>query len=248
MLPLFGLSVLIQLCLVLHIIKTDSDRIWIWAVMFAPLIGSLAYFIVELLPELRRTRTARRAMETIQQKLYPEQALNDAVQRFKVAATVRNAMDVAEQFLLLKRFSDARDGYLASLKGVHAHDPDLVYGLAEAYMGLEDYAATIEILDRLKRENPEKTSDAGHLLYARALECKGDIDQAQQEYESLCGYDNGSEQRCRLALIHQQRGEYQQAHELWKNVVEYARTAGPYFNQRQSEWIEMAQREVARPR
>lgn len=133
---LFGLSVLVQLALVVHIIKTGQDRTWIWVVMFAPLIGSLVYCIVELLPEFRRSRTAQTALRNIQDRLYPEKELNEAVQRFRVTATVRNAMGVAELLLEHSRFEEARDVYLASLKGIHANDPDLLLGLARVQMRL----------------------------------------------------------------------------------------------------------------
>jgi len=45
-------------------------------------------------------------------------------------------MGVAELLLEHSRFEEARDVYLASLKGIHANDPDLLLGLARAQMRL----------------------------------------------------------------------------------------------------------------
>ncbi|OIO72489.1 MAG: hypothetical protein CO186_03685 [Zetaproteobacteria bacterium CG_4_9_14_3_um_filter_49_83] len=50
--PLIVLSVLLQVAFIVHIAKTGRSTYWIWIVLMLPLAGSIAYFIVELLPEL----------------------------------------------------------------------------------------------------------------------------------------------------------------------------------------------------
>ena len=51
--PIIVISIIIQLALVVHIMKTGRNTTWVFIVLIFPLIGSLAYCIIELLPELR---------------------------------------------------------------------------------------------------------------------------------------------------------------------------------------------------
>ena len=48
--PLFILSILIQVALVIHIVKTGRSTTWIWIVVMLPVAGSIAYFVLEGLP------------------------------------------------------------------------------------------------------------------------------------------------------------------------------------------------------
>ena len=55
------LSIAIQAGLIVHVIKTGRNMLWIWAIALLPLVGSIAYTVVEVLPDLLGGRTARRA-------------------------------------------------------------------------------------------------------------------------------------------------------------------------------------------
>ena len=55
--PFVGLSLLLQILCAVHVMKTGRPYYWIFIVMFAPMVGMIAYFIVEILPELTGSRT-----------------------------------------------------------------------------------------------------------------------------------------------------------------------------------------------
>ena len=57
----FIVSLLVQVGLIVHVVKTGRNFLWMAAIGFLPIAGSLAYIVVELLPELFGGRTARRA-------------------------------------------------------------------------------------------------------------------------------------------------------------------------------------------
>ena len=65
--PYIALSLIIKLILIIHIVKTERNTVWIWIVLIVPIAGPLAYFIVEIWPELAQTRAgydAKRAVAT----------------------------------------------------------------------------------------------------------------------------------------------------------------------------------------
>ena len=57
--PILAVSVLLQLILIVHVIKTGRNTIWVFVLLFAPVVGGLAYLIVELLPEFMNSRASR---------------------------------------------------------------------------------------------------------------------------------------------------------------------------------------------
>src|SRR3981189_1972672 len=60
------LSIAIQAGLIVHVIKTGRNTLWIWAIALLPAIGPIAYLVAEILPELFGGRTARRAKSGVQ--------------------------------------------------------------------------------------------------------------------------------------------------------------------------------------
>jgi hypothetical protein len=205
--PILIISLIIQIALVVHIVKTGRNMTWIFVVLFFPLVGSIAYFIVELLPELSGTRTARKWKRNIAKTVNPDKDFKTASQNLAIADTVQNSMTLAAAYLTKGQYSEAKELYSRCLRGVHVDDPDILLGLAKAQYGLGEYAETINTLDGLKAKNPDYKSAEGHLLYARSLEQLGSVDAAIHEYEALVKYYPGPEPASRLALLLKSRGE-----------------------------------------
>ena len=241
---LIFLSIIVQLALVVHIMKTGRNTIWVFIVLFFPLIGSLAYFIIELLPELTNTRSAKSAQRSIAKAVDPDKALREATAQYDLARTAQNAMTLAGQHLERGNFREAKELYQRSLSGVHSDDPDLLLGLAQAHFGLAEYVEVITCLDTLKDTHPGKTSEDGHLLYARALEELGCTEQAIHEYEALLAYYSGPEPSCRLGTLLKAQGRPTEAQALFESVLARSKTAGKHYNTLYRDWVALARREV----
>lgn len=242
--PYVILSLVIQLSLVVHIIKTGRNMTWVFVVLFFPLVGTLAYVIVELLPEWTGSRSGVTVRRKLAKLANPDRGLKQASQRFAVADTVQNTIALAEECLAKERYAEAAELYQRGLRGVHQDDPVLLLGLARARFGLGDAAGAVAALDLLKERNPGHTSPEGHLLYARAREALGDLGAAVFEYESLVGYYSGPEPACRLGAILKQQGRNAEARELFQKVLNESRIAGRHYNTLHKEWVEMARREA----
>jgi hypothetical protein len=238
------LSYVIQLALVVHVLKTGRNIAWVFILLFFPAIGGIAYFIVELLPELTGSRKARALGRSVTKAVNPNKDLEDAAQRLAVADTVQNAIRLADECLDKGRYAEARDLYAARLKGVHADDPALLHGLARAQFGLGEYAAVIATLDKLKEANPGYRSPEAHLLYARAQDEGGHKPQAEEEYEALCGYYPGPEPFVRLGQLLKADGRVDRARELFQRVADESRIAGKHYNTLHREWVALAKREL----
>ena len=55
----------VQVALIVHVIRTGRNSLWIWAIALIPIAGSIAYIIAEVLPGLLRSRGAQRATAAV---------------------------------------------------------------------------------------------------------------------------------------------------------------------------------------
>lgn len=243
--PIFILSLIVQIALVVHVLKTGRNTTWIFVLILAPLIGTVAYVIVELMPEWTNSRSARVARRNLARTIHPDKDLQAASERLAVADTAQNAIALAEECMRKERFAEAHELFQRARRGVHADDPVLLFGLARAQFGLGDFSGTVRTLTELKEKNPSQTSADGHLLYARAHEELGHKAEAIEEYESLVNYYPGPEPACRLALLLKSTGHIDKAMPLFTRIMSESKIAGRHYNNLHKEWVAIAKRELA---
>jgi len=247
MIPAYVVSVLISFGMIAHCIKNDRNRIWIYVLVFTlwtPFIGSAIYACVEVLPDLLRTRTSRRAMRGIRQTLDPEGDLRRAENEMMVSGNVAARQQYANELVRLGRTAEALTIYQNCLTGVFADDPKLLLGYAHAQFAANDPAGTRKTLDHLIAKNPEFKSPDGHLLYARALEGEGNNEKALAEYATVAGYYAGAEACVRYASLLRRSGQPALARETLQALLDRAKYAPGHYRRAQREWLDEAQKEL----
>jgi len=236
------LSILAQAGLIVHVIKTGRNQLWIWVLLFLPLAGGVAYVAVEILPELFRSRTAQRASRGFKRAMDPGANLRRYESEVRVAGNVASRQRYAEELIRHERYDEAIQQYREALSGLYEHDPNLMLGLAQAQFGKGDAAAARATLDELIRLNPGFRSPAGHLLYARALAAEDNIPKALEEYRVLAPSYPGAEAAVRYAQLLDAQGQREAAQQVARELLERARIAPGHYRRAQREWLEAAQR------
>ena len=165
-----------------------------------PLIGGLAYFVIELLPEFSGSITGQRAVRSVKQTLNPGAGLRQHEAAWNQSPNVDNSRRYAEALMDAGKPAEAEDIINQALKGLFATEPTLLLLKARLQFENERTDETVQTLETLQEHNPDFRSADGHLLYARALEAEGQIDEAIKEYSAVSGYYPGVEARYRLAL------------------------------------------------
>lgn len=65
---LYGIgSIILQIILAVHVVRTRRPFIWIFVILIFPLVGSLVYIIAELIPEWERTNALQRWLYNVEQ-------------------------------------------------------------------------------------------------------------------------------------------------------------------------------------
>jgi len=239
------LSIAIQAALIVHVIKTGRNMLWIWAIALLPLVGSIAYAVVEVLPQVLGGRTARRAKSGVQRMIDPDRELRRASAEVEISGNVDARRRLAEELFERGRFDAAIDVYQGGLKGVFEHDPTLLLGLARAHFASQDFAAARATLERLAQHNPDFKSADAQLLYARTLEAQDALEDAERAYANLAPGYPGAEARVRYGLLLKRRGNLPAANRVLKDLLDSAQLGPAHYRRAQAEWLERARRELS---
>jgi hypothetical protein len=241
---IFIVTLAIQAGLIVHVIKSGRNTLWIWAIALLPAAGSLAYVVVEILPEIFGGRTARRTKAGVQRIIDPNRDLRQAAAAVEISGNVDARRRLADELYQRGQFEEAIAVYEAGLKGVFEHDPTLLLGMAQAQFAAAQYAAARASLERLIQQNPEFKSAEGHLLYARTLESLNALDEAEHEYAAVAPGYPGAEARLRYALLLKRQGKLDDARRVLKDLLDGAKLGPPHYRRAQAQWLEQARREL----
>ena len=239
------LSIAVQAALIVHVIKTGRNMLWIWAIALVPLVGSIAYVVVEVLPQVLGGRTARRARTNVRRLIDPDRELRRASAEVEISGNVDARRRLAEELFGRLQYDTAIEVYQGGLKGVFEHDPTLLLGLARAQFAKRDYTAARATLERLKQHNPDFRSADAELLYARTLEALEAFDEAERAYANLAPGYPGAEARLRYGLLLKRRGNLAAANRVLKDLLDGAQLGPAHYRRAQAEWLERARRELS---
>jgi hypothetical protein len=232
----------IQILLVIHVLKTGRNRYWIWLLLFLPLVGGIAYLVMELLPGFTGSITGQKALRGARTALKPGADLKRHAAAWQQSANADNARRYAEALLAAEKQEEAESVLDGAMNGFFRTEPNLMLLKARARYAGEDPQGTVAILEQLQEANPDFRSADGHLLNARALEDAGNTDRALEEYRAVANYFPGAEARCRLALALKNAGFEQDSRTEFEQMTADADLAPRHFRKSQSEWLRRARK------
>ena len=236
------LPYIIQALLIVHVIKTGRNFLWIWVLILLPYgLGAIVYVGAEIIPDLLRGRTARRTARGFKRVMDPGADLRRYENEAQVTGNVASRQRYAEELVRHQRYGEAIAQYRQALSGLFEHDPNLMLGLAQAQFAQGDARGARTTLDELIARNPDFRSPDGHLLYARALEAEGNVSKALEEYRTLAPAYPGAEASVRYAQLLKAQGEAAEAQRVVRELLERARIAPGHYRKAQREWLNAAQ-------
>ena len=239
------LSIAVQAGLIVHVIKTGRNSLWIWAIALLPPAGPIAYVLVELLPDLFGGRAGWRARAGMQRMIDPNRDLRRASAEVEISGNVDARRRLAEELLERGQYEQATAVCEGGLKGVFEHDPTLLLCLARARFAEQDYASARAALERLMQNNPDFKSADMHLLYARTLDALGALEEAEREYAAVAPGYPGAEGRLRYALLLKRRGKQEEGRRILKDLLDGAKLGPAHYRRAQAQWLDRARRELS---
>ena len=241
-----GFIYFFQILMIIHVVRTGRNMYWVMILLMAPGIGGLAYLIVELIPDLMNDYRARRAFRGVTKTLNPGGDLRQRQREHQLSGSVDAARHLASELIERGSYDEAIQHYEKALTGLYEFDPDLMFGLATAQFGNDQYEEARKTLDLLIETNPDFKSPEGHLLYAKAVEACGDDEKALAEYKVVAGSYAGAEAQLRYGLILERLGHHDAARVEFDEIITAAELAPRHYRTAQREWINEAKNGIKR--
>lgn len=240
----YFLVIAAQIGFIIHAARTGRPYYWLMIILFIPVMGVVAYVIVELLPSAARAPTTSRAMDKAKRLVDPEGDYRALADKLDLTPTIENRKALAQECLKLGKLEEAEALYRGSLVGVHATDPDLMLGVAQVQFAQNDPAACLETLAAIRAANPGFQNADAHMLFARSHEALAMNDEALNEYEALSHYFGGEEPRIRRALLLKKIGAADSARQAFAEVKRSVERAPSFYRRNQREWYRVAQQNL----
>ncbi len=235
----------IQLALIIHVLKTGRSRYWIFILIFMPLIGGIAYLVIELLPEFSSSISGQRAARKVKMTLNPGAQVRQHQAAWEQSPNTDNARRYAEALLDAGKAEEAEGIVNQALKGIFVNEPTLLLTRARIQFTQSRPGETVKSLEALREHNPDFRSADGDLLYAQALEADGQINKALAEYSAVAKHFPGLEARYRLALCLKAAGKQQESIDEMESIMKDAKLAPAHFRKSQKPWLDATRRELA---
>jgi hypothetical protein len=239
-LPGIGLWLIIVIALCVHVVRTHREMYWIMIILMIPTLGALVYIFAVILPELLGGRTVRRIGSAARETLDPDRAYRQAKAAHDDTPTVANAIRLAAAAMSMGRWGEAETLYRNAAQGVHAEDPTLLLGRANALIELGRFAEALEVLERLEAIQPRTPTSA--LALGRAYEGLGRMKEAEPVYEYAAGRLPGLEGLGRQAAFLARSGRRREAEDALAEIDRRIQRADPVFRKEARTWRDLAAR------
>ena len=243
--PVALVVLLLDISLIYHASRTGRLQPWAFIILMVPLIGALAYIVVELVPEWWGGPGAAQARKRVANRFDPEKQYRELSDRLATSDTIANRAALAAECQTIGRFDEAEHHYDHIMRLPMGDNPAYALAKAQAQFAGKRAADALATLDALRERWPDFESAEGHLLYARALAEIGRIDEALEEYHAVSQYFPGAEARVRYGLLLQLVGRAAEARMVFNELLIQMRRAPRYLRNAQAEWLSIAEKQLS---
>lgn len=231
-----GLSLLLAILLCVHAVRSGQQFYWLWIILVFQPLGGLIYLIAIVLPELAGGRAARRLGQATRQTIDPTWDYRAARAAFDDSPTVANSLRLAQAASAHGRHEEAEALYREAAQGIHAEDPTLLLGRANALIELGRHAEALEMLGKLGGESSPQAT----LSLARACEGLDRLGEADDAYGRAVERMPGMEALSRYAAFLARTGHRDRAQEILKEIDRRIARADPTFRKEGRAWRALA--------
>jgi len=244
--PGFLVSLVMSVLLCWHAVRTGRDSMWLWIILMTQPLGGLVYIALNIVPDLFRGRAAQRVSRAARATLDPHREYREAKQACEETPTVRNQSRLAAAAAHLGHFAEAEALWRAAAHGVHADDPVLLLGLANALLELHRPAEALEVLEKLGDNEAHGRTPPAALALGRAYEDLGRMPEAERAFQWASERMPGFEALGRYAAFMARQGRAEEARAMVKDMDQRLAKLTPQFRKEGRAWRDLAASALAR--
>ncbi len=198
--PILFAIIALQIACAVHCVKSGRSGTWVMVIVFFPVIGSLAYVVMEVLPGSGVPQMAGKARAKAAAKLDPDKPIRLAREALETADTAANRAALADALMERSLWDEAIQHYeQGELKAPGGSDRGIRLKLIRALFEAGRLQRARRLLEALEPSPVGGDNDRASLLLARMLEAEGESERALALYADVGVRLPGAEALCREA-------------------------------------------------
>ncbi|MFI4974684.1 MAG: tetratricopeptide repeat protein [Caulobacterales bacterium] len=235
-----GLSLLMSVLLCIHVVRTNQAIYWLFIILFLQPLGGIVYLAAIVLPEMFGGTGARRLGQAARETLDPTREYRTAKAAVDDSPTVHNQMRLAQAAAALGKHAEAEALFAQAAQGIHADDPALLLGRANALIELGRHAEALALLEKLAEDKGRVRTPPEALALGRACEGLGRLSEADSAYQFAAGRLPGLEGIARYAAFLARTGRRAEAADAIAEMDRRVAKANPQFRREGRAWRDLA--------
>lgn len=221
--PYFILTILVQILCVVHLMKSGRNKLWLTAIVFLPIAGSAAYFLLEILPDLTGNRHMRYAKKKAVQKVDPERGIRLAKEQLELTHSLTNRVRLADAYAESGQHDEAARQYAEIIAEPHGNDARTLVKYARALFETGDAAGALEIIKPIEPVAVASEHGQREILKARIYAELDQYDEADRIFSEVIDKVSGVEARGHYAALLLQMNEPARAREQLDELCSLAK-------------------------
>jgi hypothetical protein len=229
---MFGYGFVFQVVAVIHWARKRPEAFWLWIIIIGGIIGALAYFLIEGLPDFRNVQRTLRG---------PARRKRIKVLRSMVILnpSAGNYEELGELLLEEKRYREARDAFDRALS-VRTDSIDPFYRRGIAEFELRDDEAAVADLRRVTAANAKYDFSRAASLLGQSLGRLGRTEEAMTVFDTIAQSATGAEPLVSAAQFFADHGRQAEALEIAREIATRDVTMPAYQKRRDRVWLRKA--------
>lgn len=229
---IFRAGIILQVLCLIHFMRRRPDTYWVWIIIIGGPIGSLAYIVMEVIPDLTVSKPSFRFLSR-RNRIHELQRI---VEDNPAAGNYEELADLLRED---GKYLAGRDAYNRAITA-HTREPNPFYGRAQSEIALNDFAAAESDLRRVVEIDPKYDFQRAGGLLAFVLARNGKAAEAEAMFREVTRTSVNSETMVNFAEFLLEQGRAAEARSWTEAVLKKKNTLPSYLKRRERPWFRRA--------
>lgn len=225
-------GIVLQVLALVHLIKRRGNFYWYYIILIGGAIGAIAYFLVEIVPELGPLRASFARHGRKSQIQHLESAIVDN-------PSAGNLEDLGELYWDQKEFAKARDAFHRAI-AARSDSLHAFYRRGQCALALADYAAAIEDLEHVVTKDAKFDYHQAAASLAFAHGKVGDPARADALFQFVAPHTTSLEPLYQYAAFLKAQNRLDDSRAWAQRILDKKRTLPRYMQRLQRPWFHRA--------
>lgn len=237
----YWIGIILQIITIIHAIKTGRNN-WIYILIFLPFIGSVIYFVMEILPGLKGSNSF------FDVTLFSRgENISHLEKQLRISDTFSNRTRLASAYASRKKYDQAIEMYQSALTGMYSEDLETTQQMARVYFLSENYTLCVFHFEKALEISKQKfIRPDDEFWYALALYKSGNFEKAELAFKKHIQFHKTFDSMYYYGELLISQGRQQEARQLFETILDQRDLIPRHLRRFHSKYVSMAKKALSK--